>query len=149
MPHKFADAAVMMAQAATAGIAAGAASVGLDGITAFGIASACSGSASAVLFRVINREETPVTGMWRRAGRGLASFLVGAQFGVWMSGTASKLPLIDGIAAPFFAGLVGYGAVAVLLSGEVRHAARDGVVAAVRAAFSKLGASVTSKGGGQ
>ena len=149
MPNKFADAAVMMAQAATAGIAAGAASVGLDGLTVFGIAASCAGSASAVLFRVVNREEVPVEGMWTRAGRGFAAFLIGATFGVFMGDGLDSLPLVDGAGSLYFGGLVGYGAVAVFLSKAVRRTFSDGVVSIIRGALAKAAAAAASKGGGQ
>lgn len=122
---KIIDVVAVASSALTAGGASvGSVALGAGPWTATGVAVACAGSASAVIFSAINGHESP-TNIWRGMLLSFCMFVIGTFFGLFMAGTFERLPMIDHIGALYLASLTGYALVGLLLSPDMRHALMD------------------------
>lgn len=121
------DVVAVIGSALTAGGASvGTIAMGAGPLTATGVAIACAGSASAVMFSVANGHASPEN-LWRGMVLSFVMFVIGMLFGLFMAGTFERLPLIDGVGALYLAGLTGYGIVGILLSKEMRLVVKEWV----------------------
>ncbi len=133
-PYKFVAYGSEVALGMVAG--AGSAAVGALGGSEFNsliFAAACAGSATAIAFNAFNSAEKEVGTIVRRVTRSFVFFLIGVSFGLFMGASiAGFLPAVDRIGGTYLGGLMGYGLVAVLLSGSMREGIGEAILAVLR-----------------
>jgi len=115
---------------------AGSAAVGAIGGSEFNsliFAAACAGSATAIAFNAFNSAEKEVGTIVRRVTRSFVFFLIGVSFGLFMGTSfAGIFPGVDRIGGTYLGGLMGYGLVALLLSGTMREGLLEAFLAVLR-----------------
>jgi len=109
---------------ATGGFAAGVGSEATEAnfLSAMAIAAACAGSASAILFLVLDRTERPPDRIFRRVVRVMISFALGAMFGLFVGPSIASFTPLDRIAGIYLGGLTGFGIIGILVSPKTMRA---------------------------
>lgn len=115
----------------TAIILSGAAGVGatvttgaaeIMGLSAFAIAAACAGSASAILFLILDNGERPPERIFRRVLHVVVAFALGAAFGLFVGPSIADVSPLDRIAGIYIGGLTGFGIIGILVSPKTMKA---------------------------
>lgn len=104
----------------SATVATGAADV--VGLSAIAIAAACAGSASAILFLILDRSERPPERIARRVVHVVVAFALGAAFGLFVGPSIANASPLDRIAGIYIGGLTGFGIIGVLVSPKTMKA---------------------------
>ncbi len=92
------------------------------GLSAMVIAAACAGSASAILFLILDQKERPPERIFRRVFWVVAAFALGAAFGLFVGPSIASSSPLDRIAGTYIGGLVGFGVIGVLVSPKTMKA---------------------------
>ena len=107
------------------------------GLSAMAIAAACAGSASAILFLILDQKERPPERIVRRVFWVVAAFALGAAFGLFVGPSIANSSPLDRIGGIYMGGLVGFGVVGVVASPKT-----------MKALAAWLVAMLTKRGGG-
>lgn len=107
---------VASAFSVTGAAATGAYPVVGEFLTPLVIAAAGAGSASAIFFRLLDQREKSQDKIARRIGVALASFLMGAVFGLFVGPSISNVSPLDTVGGAFVGGLIGFGSIGILTS---------------------------------
>ena len=94
----------------------------MAGLSAVAIAAACAGSASAILFLILDRTDRPPERIFRRVFHVMVAFALGAAFGLFVGPSIADVSPLDRIAGIYIGGLTGFGIIGVLVSPKTMKA---------------------------
>lgn len=85
-------------------------------LTSIMIAAACAGSASAILFLLIDNKDRPPETIFRRIVKHLIGFFLGAGFGLFVGPSIAGFTPLDTLAGIYFGGVIGFGVIGFVTS---------------------------------
>lgn len=122
---------LLLSAMAGAGATVGTGAADMAGLSAMAIAAACAGSASSILFLILDRTERPPERIFRRVAWVIVAFALGAAFGLFVGPSIATVSPLDRIAGIYIGGLTGFGIIGILVSPKTMKALGQWLISAL------------------